>query len=186
MYFPKFGCLILHQCNTERSGTEMEERSREHFPMFGCLILHQRNTKRSGTEMEERSRECILQCSVALFYSFPLSLSPFRSVPFRSVFPGNIEIIFYFLSLPPSLRSAPLRSVFPDKKWNGTEWNGMKWKRMDQNKHTRSRPFLQRNHLFFRSVPLHLFIIIFLPKLPLCFSQGCQVLYFHTKISSFG
>jgi hypothetical protein len=52
----------------ERSGTEMEERSREHFPMFGCLILHQRNTERSGTEMEERSRECIFQCSVALFY----------------------------------------------------------------------------------------------------------------------
>ena len=144
--------------------------------------------ERSGTEMEERSRECIFQCSVALFYisvtrrgaeqrwkkgpgnvfskvwlpnstsashgtertrdgrkvallpystpSLPPSLSPFRSVPFRSVFPGNIEIIFYFLSLPPSLRSAPLRSVFPDKKWNGTEWNGMKWKRMDQNKQT--------------------------------------------------
>jgi hypothetical protein len=51
--------------NTERSGTEMEERSREHFPMFGCLILHQRLTERSGTEMEKRSRECILQCSVA-------------------------------------------------------------------------------------------------------------------------
>jgi len=39
-----------------------------YFPMFGCLILHQRNTERSGTEMEERSRECIFQCSVALFY----------------------------------------------------------------------------------------------------------------------
>ena len=69
MYFPMFGCLILHQRNTERSGTEMEERSREHFPMFGCLILHQRNTERSGTEMEERSRECIFQCSVTLMQS---------------------------------------------------------------------------------------------------------------------
>ena len=39
-----------------------------YFPRFGCLILHQRNTERSGTEMEERSRECIFQCSVALFY----------------------------------------------------------------------------------------------------------------------
>jgi hypothetical protein len=39
-----------------------------YFPRFGCLILHQRNTERSGTEMEERSRECIFQGSVALFY----------------------------------------------------------------------------------------------------------------------
>ena len=138
MYFPKFGCLILHQCNTERSGTEMEERSREHFPMFGCLILHQRNTKRSGTEMEERSRECILQCSVALFYSFPPSLSPFRSVPFRSVFPGNIEIIFYFLSLPVSLPpSVPLRCVpfFQIKNGmepNEMEWNGKEWIRTNK------------------------------------------------------
>ena len=51
----------------------------------------------------------------------------------------------------------------------------MKWKRMDQNKHKRSRPFQQRNHLFFRSVPLHLFIIIFLPKLPLCFSHHALI-----------
>ena len=48
----------------ERSGTEMEERSRE--CIFQCSVaLHQRNTERSGTEMEERSRECIFQCSVA-------------------------------------------------------------------------------------------------------------------------
>ena len=46
-------CLVaLHQRNAERSGTEMEERSREHFTMFSCLILHQRNTERSGMEME--------------------------------------------------------------------------------------------------------------------------------------
>ncbi len=51
----------------------------------------------------------------------------------------------------------------------------MKWKRMDQNKNTRSRPFQQRNHLFFRSVQLHLFIIIFLPKLPLCFSHQALI-----------
>ena len=49
-----FSCLILHQRNAERSGTEM----------FSCLILHQRNSERSGTEMEERSRECIFYISV--------------------------------------------------------------------------------------------------------------------------
>ncbi len=34
----------------------MEERSREHFTMFRCVIHHQCNTERSGAEMEERSR----------------------------------------------------------------------------------------------------------------------------------
>jgi hypothetical protein len=67
-----FGCLILHQRNTERSGAEMEERSREHFTMFSCLILHQRNTERSGTEMEVGSRKCS-HCK--MFYNVQLPYS---------------------------------------------------------------------------------------------------------------
>jgi hypothetical protein len=68
-------CLVaLHQRNAERSGTEMEERSREHFTMFSCLILHQRNTERSGTEMEVGSRKCF-HCK--MFYNVQL---PYISV----------------------------------------------------------------------------------------------------------
>ena len=57
-----FSCLILHQRNAERSGTEM----------FSCLILHQRNSERSGTEMEERSRKCF-HCK--MFYNVQLPYS---------------------------------------------------------------------------------------------------------------
>ena len=71
-HFTMLSCLILHQCNKERSGTEMGERSREHFTMFSCLILHQRNTERSGTEMEERSRKCF-HCK--MFYNVQLPYS---------------------------------------------------------------------------------------------------------------
>ena len=45
----------------------------------------------------------------------------------------------------------------------------MKWNEMEKNGSE------QTNHLFFRSVPLHLFIIIFLPKLPLCFSHQALI-----------
>ena len=125
-----FSKVWLPNSTSASHGTERTRDGRKvqgmYFPMFGCLILHQRNTERSGTEMEERSRECIFQCSVALFYSFPPSLSPFRSVPFRSVFPGNIEIIFYFLSLPVSLPpSVPLRCVPFFQIKNGMEPNEM-------------------------------------------------------------
>jgi len=33
-----FRCVNYHQCNAERSGAEMEERSREHFTMFRCRL----------------------------------------------------------------------------------------------------------------------------------------------------
>jgi hypothetical protein len=71
---PRYADVALHQRNAERSGTEMEERSREHFTMFSCLILHQRNTERSGTEMEVGSRKCF-HCK--MFYNVQL---PYISV----------------------------------------------------------------------------------------------------------
>jgi hypothetical protein len=60
-----FICLILHQRNAERSGTEM----------FSCLILHQRNAERSGDGRKVQGT--FYKCSVLFLLSVPLCFVPF-------------------------------------------------------------------------------------------------------------
>jgi len=68
-----FRCVIHHQCNTERSRAEIEERSREHNTMFRCLTHNHCNTEQSGAEWSgagERGKKKgpgnIIQCLGAL------------------------------------------------------------------------------------------------------------------------
>jgi hypothetical protein len=65
-----FRCVIHLQCNAERSGAEMEERSKELFTMFRCVIHLQCNAERSRAEMVERSREHFTMFSCVIHHQY--------------------------------------------------------------------------------------------------------------------
>jgi len=115
-HFTMFSCVILHQCNTERSGAEQR--------MFSCVILHQCNTERSGTGSAPFRVTLMMDKAPEHCKMFPRPFCHIHSARLhRKMFPGVnlIKIFWLYYKLGHFIN---IRNIYCIATRSDTEWSG--------------------------------------------------------------